>query len=219
MCILKAHGEQTGGTMTTDTKLTVIVNPYKDDFIGPTISDSEIQEIRSHMSFQVDIVTIAQYLATPANTGVVWPYFRTKPTKRSHDVLAHTRSDIPVINDYRRWAHDWAMKYESNMHALYNRVPTPFTKRIVKSDDLLAGDLEYPIVVKGYPSGQGSDVLLCETPTQAKATFEALKLKGLLSTKARTNCCPGSHAVTTSNSTAALSVPSLAIIVQFRGSP
>jgi len=111
--------------------------------------------------------------------SVVWCYFRGTPST-AEDVLNRLEnSDIKIINDYRK--SDISNKWMNYELCRVNGLGIPRTYEVPANGDVtpLTSGLPYPIVVKGYPSGQGRDVMLCSTPSDANEASRSMQLKGL----------------------------------------
>ncbi len=114
------------------------------------------------------------------NSGsIVWCYFRGTPSA-AEDVLNKLENpNIKIINDYRK--SDISNKWMNYELCRVNGLGIPRTYEVPASGDVapVTSSLSYPIVVKGYPSGQGRDVVLCSTPYDANEASRAMQLKGL----------------------------------------
>ncbi|MBT7483300.1 hypothetical protein HN680_00860 [Candidatus Peregrinibacteria bacterium] len=114
---------------------------------------------------------------------VVWPYYRSRPDEENHDVFSNLPDSFPegsVINDARNPNASLGDKWRDYQLAEKGGIPIPETVEISDISEIDDGfSFDYPIVIKGHPSGRGIDVHLCETATEAKQAFQSCIQKGL----------------------------------------
>jgi ribosomal protein S6--L-glutamate ligase len=115
----------------------------------------------------------------PEEDGVIWPYFRGIPPEHEDVLSTINRGDFSIINDYNSGTHNLSDKWANYEQAKEVGIPIPTSFKIEDSSELENLELDFPIVVKGYPSGRGEDVHLCQTLEEAQVAYKSCESKGL----------------------------------------
>jgi hypothetical protein len=115
---------------------------------------------------------------------VVWPYYRAQPSGTDeHPDVFSVMDGFPedsVMNDVRKEGVRLGDKGFDYQRAEEHGIPIPETVLLENAERMDEGfNFSYPIVIKGYPSGRGLDVHLCDSLEEAKAAYESCTAKGL----------------------------------------
>lgn len=147
---------------------------------GPPLTQAQQDSLQAGLGdeYLVSGVTAEAFLENPPADGIVWPYYRGIPSTQNDVLLLVDDTKLTVINNYQVQP-NWSDKLSSHEHAEKHDVPTLYTVGLSEVSDIDHLDIEYPMVLKGYPSGRGADVHLCEDQQQAVKVFASLREKGL----------------------------------------
>ena len=153
---------------------------------GPPLSHDQISKLQSAVDsimtgVHIEVMNALEFMTQPSVVGgVVWPYFRGLPCP-DEDVLAllDGKDEFMTINDYRNCPYGLDNKWVNYEYAKNDGIPIPQSFSITNPEELKNLPLEFPMVLKGYPSGRGEDVHLCETLEEAEVAYAKCRDKGL----------------------------------------
>lgn len=150
---------------------------------SPPLTDAQKKSLQNELgtSFEVKHLTVNEVIEAHPTKGILWPYFRGIPSTKN-DILSVLSKDegqsLSIINNYET-SPDVSNKRENHLVAERNGIPTPKSQGVDSDQDIEKLPFNYPLVIKGYPSGRGEDVFLCENFEDARNAYKSIKKKGL----------------------------------------
>ena len=148
--------------------------------LGPKVLPAYTEPLQKEFGnrARVIVLTSAEFISQQPQKGIVWPYFRSNPDG-PEDVLNTATGNLATLNNYSRPGVQMGDKWSDYQRAIAGGIPIPDTQAVASHEDLRNLPFGERFVVKGHPSGQGTDVHLCEGLDAAKRAFDACQAKGL----------------------------------------